>query len=87
MEQEKPAITTSETAHMDHCFDYLRHGIMCAGDMTLENPDPVGEGLQSREDQRQTLSWSGSSWAGTKHVCNDWGEITTWQAGHFSPIY
>ncbi|KAK0099975.1 hypothetical protein ONS95_013205 [Cadophora gregata] len=24
------------TSHLAHCFDYLRQGIMCAGDMTLE---------------------------------------------------
>lgn len=22
--------------HLDHCFDYLRQAVMCAGDMTLE---------------------------------------------------
>lgn len=22
--------------HLAHCFDYLRQGVMCAGDMTLE---------------------------------------------------
>jgi len=26
----------NENAHLGHCFDYLRQGVMCAGDMTLE---------------------------------------------------
>lgn len=24
------------SSHLAHCFDYLRQGVMCAGDMTLE---------------------------------------------------
>jgi len=30
--------------HAEHCFAYLRQGIMCAGDTALEGPDGDGEG-------------------------------------------
>lgn len=67
--------SSSHTAHAYHCFDYLRHNIMCAGDMTLENPNRQRiEGLKA------------PIWAGTTHVCKHWGDITSWQAEHFSPM-
>ena len=28
--------TAQRTAHLDHCFDYIRQGITCAADMTVE---------------------------------------------------
>ncbi|KAI8949550.1 hypothetical protein F4801DRAFT_553130 [Xylaria longipes] len=28
--------------HAEHCFNYLRQGILCAGDVTLEGLDPEG---------------------------------------------
>lgn len=42
--------------HAEHCFDYLRQGILCAGDSTLEGPDPEG-----------TLLGYGFS-----HMCRQW---------------
>jgi hypothetical protein len=67
--------SSSNIAHMDHCFDYLRQSITCAGDMTLESPD----GVWSKGHEEST-------WKGTTHVCKSWGEITSWQAMHFSPM-
>lgn len=31
-----------DMSHVQHCFDYLRQGILCAGDMTLEWPRQDG---------------------------------------------
>ncbi|KAF1942729.1 hypothetical protein EJ02DRAFT_160641 [Clathrospora elynae] len=45
-------------SHVDHCFDYLRQAIMCAGDLSLEHsvvPDQFGF----------------NGW-GTSHQCSDW---------------
>jgi hypothetical protein len=45
-------------SHVDHCFDYIRQGIMCAGDLSLEHslvPDEFGF----------------NGW-GTAHKCADW---------------
>jgi hypothetical protein len=45
-------------SHVDHCFDYLRQAIMCAGDLSLEHsvvPDEFGF----------------NGW-GTAHQCADW---------------
>lgn len=68
--------SSSDVGHSDHCFAYIRHSIMCAGDLTLESPGTVWSA-----EQLETI------WKGTTHVCKDWGEIAIWQAAHFSPIF
>lgn len=45
-------------AHLQHCFNYLRQGILCAADLTLE-PAPVGGG-------------EGGEGVGVTHLCRDW---------------
>ncbi|KAF2473135.1 uncharacterized protein BDR25DRAFT_302137 [Lindgomyces ingoldianus] len=58
-----------EPWHMNHCFDYLRQSIMCAGDVALEGaettfpPDP------------ETGERGGSDGWDAKHVCKDYGQI------------
>ncbi|KAF2213864.1 hypothetical protein CERZMDRAFT_95894 [Cercospora zeae-maydis SCOH1-5] len=58
--------------HMGHCFDYLRQGIMCAGDMSLEGV-VVGEekenGVMRRGGGRVVDGW------GMKHECKSWDAI------------
>lgn len=49
--------------HAQHCFDYLRQGLMCAGDVTLEPPDEGMSGLHG---------W------GVVHVCRRWEDIGRW---------
>lgn len=58
--------------HVEHCFDYLRQSIMCAGDMTIEHAlePPLGE-------KRETTD----GW-GVKHQCKDWNEIMNWTLEH-----
>ncbi|KXT14621.1 hypothetical protein AC579_3717 [Pseudocercospora musae] len=47
--------------HVEHCFDYLRQGLMCAGDMTLEWP-------RIEEDGRR---FAVDGW-GVEHQCKSW---------------
>jgi len=55
--------------HTEHCFHYLRQGILCAADTTLEaggtsrtlaNGDKVATGV------------------GTVHTCRDWRQVHNW---------
>lgn len=46
-EMMKYMLTTSDgDKHLDHCFDYLRQSIQCAGDMTLEWPRTEASGAR-----------------------------------------
>jgi len=49
--------------HVDHCFDYLRMALMCAGDTSLEW---VLEGEV------------GTDGSGAVHMCRDYGALRTW---------
>lgn len=55
--------------HVEHCFTYLRQGIMCSGDTTLEGPDdhavPAIRGY------------------GIAHSCRSWETILDWQAARY----
>ena len=54
---------------MEHCFDYLRQGIMCAGDMSLEGvivSEEKEDGMQRRSGSRVVDGW------GMKHECKSW---------------
>ena len=51
--------------HVAHCFDYLRQGIMCAGDITLE-------GNASARYPGVVIPW------GAHHKCKDWSQIIEW---------
>ncbi|QUC21790.1 uncharacterized protein UV8b_06026 [Ustilaginoidea virens] len=53
------------SAHLTHCFDYLRQTIMCFGDTTLEwLPAPPND--------------IGSTGWGFEHTCRDYGAIAEW---------
>lgn len=58
--------------HVEHCFDYLRQSIMCAGDMTIEHArePPLG-------GKRETTD----GW-GVEHQCKDWNEMVHWTLDH-----
>ncbi|KAL2068248.1 hypothetical protein VTL71DRAFT_16346 [Oculimacula yallundae] len=49
--------------HLNHCFDYLRQGVMCAGDMTLE---PTFELTGEDEGTRGVNGWN------VEHQCRNW---------------
>lgn len=46
--------------HAEHCWDYLRQGIVCAGDSTLEGPDVEGGTLLGYGVQHQCRQWDGA---------------------------
>ncbi|KAH7348465.1 hypothetical protein BKA65DRAFT_427480 [Rhexocercosporidium sp. MPI-PUGE-AT-0058] len=56
-----------EMGHVNHCFDYIRQGIMCAGDMSIESAaDPRdGEGPHI-------------SGIGMRHECKSWSASRKW---------
>ena len=70
--------------HVAHCFDYVRQGIMCAGDLTLESaaefPDKWLEGISEdliREkygDRRPVLV---DGW-GIEHRCRSFEGAKEW---------
>jgi hypothetical protein len=70
----EPPPHSSSTEHAYHCFDYLRHSFMCAGDMTLEvvGTPPSGPGMPS--------------WADAMHTCKNWQDVVSWQEQHYSPM-
>ena len=45
--------------HAEHCFAYLKQGVMCAGDTTLEGPDNDSRGLQGWGVVHQCRMWEG----------------------------
>jgi len=46
----------------DHCFDYIRQSLMCAGDTTIAGEDFPG----------------GSYQFDVVHVCRNWDQIYNW---------
>ncbi|RKO87144.1 hypothetical protein BDK51DRAFT_8317, partial [Blyttiomyces helicus] len=51
--------------HTEHCFHYLRQGILCAADTTIEWG---GSGMESGEE----IIATGEN---TTHVCRDWTQV------------
>lgn len=52
-------------SHITHCFDYIRQGILCSGDTTLE-------GRAIHEGEKLPIGW------GSYHDCKDWTQIVDW---------
>ncbi|KAK7719078.1 hypothetical protein SLS63_010228 [Diaporthe eres] len=53
--------------HLNHCWEYLRQGLMCNADVTLEW-HKYGEE-------------AGTGW-GYQHQCKDWAAIMAWVEDH-----
>ncbi|TVY13531.1 Oxidase ustYa [Lachnellula arida] len=62
-----------DNEHLGHCFDYLRQGVMCAGDMTLE---PVLR-LGTDGDEVQVVD----GW-GVEHRCRSFESMVGFAEGH-----
>ena len=60
--------------HASHCFNYLRQGILCAGDMALEGPDPIPVPGES-----PLRGW------GTTHSCRSWDGLLDWRDEYAVP--
>jgi hypothetical protein len=54
--------------HLNHCFEYMRQAIMCAGDVALE-------GAETTFPDTPDGDAGGSDGWDAKHVCKDYGEI------------
>ncbi|CAD6593629.1 MAG: hypothetical protein ASARMPRED_007746 [Alectoria sarmentosa] len=70
--------------HTAHCFDYLRQGIMCAGDLTIESavdlPEKWLEGISKgilREKFGEHKPVLIDGW-GIKHQCRSFDEAWDW---------
>ncbi|EJD46595.1 hypothetical protein AURDEDRAFT_63137, partial [Auricularia subglabra TFB-10046 SS5] len=65
----------TELAHVLHCLSYLRHGVLCSADLTLEAGD-----FMSHNFTRDRV--------GATHQCRDWSQLyetfdsnwATWKA-------
>ncbi|KAF5857327.1 hypothetical protein ETB97_005942 [Aspergillus alliaceus] len=55
--------------HMAHCFHYLRQGILCAADTTLESG---GTSMDLANGDKVATG------AGTVHTCRDWRQVHDW---------
>lgn len=55
--------------HINHCFEYIRQAIMCAGDVALEGAATTFPGSEHGEDQGGSDGWD------AKHVCKDYGQV------------
>ncbi|PNS17447.1 Meiosis protein mei2 [Sphaceloma murrayae] len=53
--------------HVHHCFDYIRQGIMCSADLTVEWPKEEPDGGRFSVD-----GW------GIQHQCKSWEGIRAW---------
>ena len=57
----------AKSEHVNHCFDYIRQGIMCAGDMSIEWPRVEPDGRRFAVD-----GW------GIPHECKSWVSSPTY---------
>ncbi|KAI0868266.1 hypothetical protein GGS24DRAFT_482894 [Hypoxylon argillaceum] len=53
--------------HIRHCFDYIRQGLMCSADTSLEPVDMVLGGV--------------TGWNST-HICRDFSSVAQWAEDH-----
>lgn len=58
-----------ESDQTAHCFHYLRQGILCAADTTLE---PGGTGMKLANGDKVAAG------TGTVHTCRDWRQVHDW---------
>ncbi|KAI3552001.1 hypothetical protein CSPX01_00677 [Colletotrichum filicis] len=61
--------------HTEHCFHYLRQGILCAADTTIE---PGGTNKKLPNGDKVAAG------DGAKHTCRDWRQVHDWMAEQHS---
>ena len=76
--------TMLQRAHIAHCFDYVRQGIMCAADMTIESPNvPPEEWFEGISEELLREKFGDQKpvfvdgW-GIKHQCRSFDEAKDW---------
>ncbi|XXH05723.1 hypothetical protein Hte_012159 [Hypoxylon texense] len=67
------AVEEVEVKHVNHCFDYIRQGIMCAGDMSIEGAAKMAEG-ESHVDRVNGY--------GGRHECKNYQSSRDWMDKH-----
>lgn len=60
--------------HTEHCFHYLRQGILCAADTTLEH----GTSMKLANGDKVATGY------GTVHTCRDWQQVYDWMESKHS---
>jgi hypothetical protein len=55
--------------HINHCFEYIRQSIMCAGDVALEGAATTFPPGESGEDRGGSDGWD------AKHVCKNYDQV------------
>ncbi|KAI2898066.1 hypothetical protein CBS76997_1565 [Aspergillus niger] len=68
--QQNHAEDSESVRHMEHCVDYLRQAILCAGDATLEGPDPGKKTLSGYGTTHQCRKWDGLNGLETWRLLN-----------------
>ncbi|KAL1800788.1 hypothetical protein ACET3X_001130 [Alternaria dauci] len=63
------ASTVKMPWHINHCFEYIRQAIMCAGDVALEGAATSFPGDEHGEDRGGSDGWD------AKHVCKEYGQV------------
>jgi hypothetical protein len=71
---EKMFVQGDAEEHLTHCFDYLRQGLMCNADMSLEWPRTEKDGRRFAVD-----GWD------IPHECKNWDEVMEFmEENHFN---
>lgn len=65
----------AHSQHTDHCFDYLRQAVMCAGDMTIE---------WAREERYGQEPFTVDGWS-VSHQCKSWDAAVQWTLKRKAP--
>lgn len=63
--------SSNDTAH---CFHYLRQGILCAADTTLESSSPSIKTIEGDEV---------AAGVETVHTCRDWRQVYDWMESEY----
>ncbi|KAI1781370.1 hypothetical protein F4818DRAFT_35760 [Hypoxylon cercidicola] len=71
--RDSKTVEDVEVKHVNHCFDYIRQGIMCAGDMSIEGAAKMTEG-ESNVDRVNGY--------GGRHECKNYQLSRDWMDKH-----
>ncbi|KAH8669592.1 hypothetical protein BGZ60DRAFT_407845 [Tricladium varicosporioides] len=77
--------STSRSENMTRvgqCFDYLRQGIMCAGDTTVEGVALDMKVIEKRAKKRTEINMSKISGWGWEHKCKSFSATRKWMDSH-----
>ncbi|CAO2658209.1 Nn.00g059320.m01.CDS01 [Neocucurbitaria sp. VM-36] len=70
--QSPPPLKSHFPWHTTHCFEYLRHSILCAADVALEGAASTFPLTEGGEDRGGSDGWD------SRHVCRDYEGVKGW---------